>query len=52
MPQIEKMKDKLENMLKSPQKFSKIDRDAIKKHHALIVIKEMLLHVLQEVDHA
>ena len=52
MPQIEMMKDKLENMLKSPENYSKINRDAIKKHNALIVMKEMLLHVLQEVDHA
>ena len=51
-PQISIMKDKLEEILISPNNYSLVDRDGIKKHNALIVMNEMLLNVLQEKDYA
>ncbi len=52
IPQISIMKDKLDKMLISPHNYSQIDREAIEKQNAIVVMNEMLLHVLQEVDYA
>jgi len=52
MTQIEIMQGKLKKMLSAPQKYTAINREAIKKHNALVVIHEMLKQVLQENDNA
>ncbi len=55
IPEIEIMYQKLASRLNSfiaSPKRSHIDRETIKKHNALIVMKEMLCHVLEEKNHA
>ncbi len=50
--EIETMYQRLQSLLYASQKQSHINRETIKKYNALIVMKEMLSHVLQEMNHA